>query len=146
MSVFRSQFDRARSYTEAYAGDARDSAWRSPTVIAALIGGGAAMAAAAVPVVAGDAKEAAGEQDPAGEEGPAGGKTAAGDESPGDQSTWGEGWEAGWDAPAGSAGGTLAADDGSGSWMDRGEYTDAGAGGDEDFFYFIDGDTSAVVE
>jgi hypothetical protein len=134
MSIFRSQFDRARSYTETYAGDARDSTWRSPTVIAALIGGGAAVAAAVIPIVAGNDPAPAGEKAPAGE----------GDPGAGDQGNWGEGWDAGWDA--GGAGGTTpAADDGGASWMDRGEYTDAGVGGDGDFFYYIDGDSSAAV-
>jgi hypothetical protein len=29
--------------------------------------------------------------------------------------------------------------------MDRGDYTDAGVGGDDDFFYFIDGDSSLAI-
>jgi hypothetical protein len=37
------------------------------------------------------------------------------------------------------------ADDGGAAWMDRGDYTDAGVGGDDDFFYFIDGDSSLTV-
>jgi hypothetical protein len=55
--------------------------------------------------------------------------------------TWGDGWDTGWEAPAPEA----PADDGS-AWMDRGDYTDAGVGGDDDFFYFIDGDTSLTID
>jgi hypothetical protein len=132
MSVFKSQFDRARPYTEEHAGDARDPVWRSPAVIGAVVGGGAAVAAAMIPVVAGDDKAAAAEP-------PA-------EQSAGDQGAWGEGWEAGWESPASGASGPPASGDGNASWMDRGEYTDAGVGGDEDFFYFIDGDSSATVE
>jgi hypothetical protein len=131
MSIFRSQFERARAYSDELAGDARDPAWRSPTVIAAVVGGGAAVAAAAIPVVAG------GDDKPQPSEKPAGGE----ENPPGEQAAWGEGWDAGWEAPASPA---PAAADGGSSWMDRGEYTDAGVGGDEDFFYFVDGDSSAA--
>jgi hypothetical protein len=31
------------------------------------------------------------------------------------------------------------------AWLDRGDYTDAGVGGDDDFFYFIDGDSSLAI-
>lgn len=36
------------------------------------------------------------------------------------------------------------ADQGS-AWSDRGDYTDASVGGDGDFFYYIDGDSSLTV-
>jgi hypothetical protein len=42
-------------------------------------------------------------------------------------------------------GGPGVPDDGGAAWMDRGDYTDAGVGGDDDFFYFIDGDSSLTV-
>jgi hypothetical protein len=166
MSIFKSQFDQAGPYRETYAGEARDPIWRSPTVIGSVIGGAAAVGAAAVPIVSGDddapaghdasaGQDApAGQQSPVGQEIPAGQEAPAGQEIPpgyevaarsGSQGAWGEGWDTGWDAPAG-AGGTMAAPEGDASWMDRGDYTDAGVGGDGDFFYFIDGDTSATIE
>jgi len=117
MSIFRSQFDRARGYADAYAGPAGDPGWRTPAAAAGLVVGGAVVAALAVDAVASAAPPEA----------------------------WGEGWEAGWDTGAAGfpAGPDPAADDG--AWLDRGDYTGAGVGGDEDFFYFIDGDSSLTI-
>jgi transcription elongation factor len=109
MSIFRSQFDRARPYAQAYAGDSGDPSWRTPALAAAAVAGAGVVAIA-----------------------------AAGETEPG----WGDGWDAGWEAPAVDPGG--GSDDGS-AWLDRGDYTDAGVGGDDDFFYFIDGDSSLAV-
>jgi hypothetical protein len=56
------------------------------------------------------------------------------------------GWDTGWDT--GAAAGTGAADvsgaEGD-AWSHRGDYTDASVGGDGDFFYFIDGDSSLTI-
>lgn len=94
MSIFASQFDHARQFTDAYAGGLDEPQWYPPP----------------------------GAADP-----PAG---------------WGEGWDTGWELgwEAGPAG-----EDAAGAWLERGDYTDAGVGGDGDFFYFIDGDSSLTV-
>ena len=128
MSVFRSQFTRARQFTDAYAGSTEDSGLRTPAVAAALLGAGLVGVAAVAAASDGDAPGAAETADGAAETGAA----------------WGEGWESGW--TGGYAGGVLSdpAADGD-AWMDRGDYTDAGVGGDGDFFYFIDGDSSLTL-
>jgi hypothetical protein len=112
MSIFTSQFDRARRYADAYAGESGDPGWRPAVAVAGLAGAGAVVVAAA------------------------GAEAATGDD-------WGEGWDAGWDSSSAGAGDYSGADDA--SWMDRGDYTDAGVGGDDDFFYFIDGDSSLTI-
>jgi hypothetical protein len=111
MSIFMNQFDRARPYAEAYAGDSGDPSWRTPALAAAAVAG-----AGLVAVVAADDAEP----------------------------MWGDGWDAGWEAGSAPAADPSGADDGS-AWMDRGDYTDAGVGGDDDFFYFIDGDSSLAI-
>ncbi|GAA4968777.1 hypothetical protein HD597_008653 [Nonomuraea thailandensis] len=59
---------------------------------------------------------------------------------------WGDGWDQGWDAgPAASPGDPPVGDDGGEAWSHHGEYTDASVGGDGDFFYFIDGDSSLTI-
>jgi hypothetical protein len=64
-----------------------------------------------------------------------------------DAGGWGEGWDAGWDTGtgAGAAGPTDHSGADGGPWLDRGDYTDAGVGGDDGFFYFIDGDSSMTT-
>lgn len=119
MPTFASQFDRARPYAAAYAGEPDDPTWRSPAVAAAALAGSAVVGV--VGVVAGAAAV-----------------EAVADSSPG----WGENWDAGWEAPEpGELG-----DAGGGAWTDRGDYTDAGVGGDGESFYFIDGDSSLMIE
>src|SRR5688500_13940407 len=123
MSIFTSQFDRARPFADAYAGRFDDPAWRPPGSAAATL------AAVGLSVVAVGALAATAEPD-------------AGATEP---SAWGEGWDAGWDAEAAVPLAEQPTDDGS-AWMHRGEYADAGVGGDGDTFYFIDGDSSLIVE
>jgi hypothetical protein len=129
MSIFTSQFDHARGYSGAYAGSSGDPTWRTPAAVAAAAGGAVVAAAVATEALAG--------ADPEPPEAAGGGGWGEG---------WGDGWEQGWDAgglPDGVPG--VADDDGGAAWMDRGDYTDAGVGGDDDFFYFIDGDSSLTV-
>ncbi|TYB50113.1 hypothetical protein FXF51_57375 [Nonomuraea sp. PA05] len=111
MTLFTSQFDRARDVAGAYAGEAGETRFWVP---AAVVGGVA---------VAGVAEG------------------------------WGEGWDQGWDAgapegePVAGDGGVVGApvvDDG-GAWSHHGDHTDASVGGDGDFFYFIDGDSSLTI-
>ena len=102
MSVFASQFDRARPYSAAYTGAVDDSGWRTPLAAAALVAGVGLAVVAAV--------EAA---------------------------SWGDGWDSGWDAPSPEV---PSGDDS--AWSHHGDYTDAHVGGDDGFFYFIDGDSS----
>jgi hypothetical protein len=126
MSIFSSQFDRARPFADAYAGGSQDPDWRTPAAAAALIGAGLVGLTAAAALAHGEAFEGAGE-------------TGAATWDAG----WGEGWDAGWgEGYAGDAGAPEA--DGA-AWLDRGDYTDAGVGGDHDFFYFIDGDSSLAI-
>jgi hypothetical protein len=40
MSIFSSQFDRARPFADAYAGGSQDPDWRTPAAAAALVGAG----------------------------------------------------------------------------------------------------------
>ncbi|GAA2215356.1 hypothetical protein GCM10009850_108230 [Nonomuraea monospora] len=128
MTLFTSQFDRARDVAGAYAGEAGETRFWVPAVV-----GGVAVVGVA--------------------EG------------------WGEGWDQGWDAgapegePVGGDGGVVvggggaaglpvaddgdvvgapAVDDGA-AWSHHGDYTDASVGGDGDFFYFIDGDSSLTI-
>jgi hypothetical protein len=117
MTIFTSQFDRARPFADAYAGRFDDPAWRPPGAATATL------AAAGLSVVAVGALAATADPDA--------------------PAAWGEGWDAGWDTSAPPA--EQSTDDGS-AWMHRGEYTDAGVGGDGDSFYFIDGDASLIVE
>jgi hypothetical protein len=124
MSIFTSQFDHARGYSGAYAGSSGDPTWRTPAAVAAAAGGAVVAAAVATEALAG--------ADPEPPEAAGGGG-------------WGDGWEQGWDAGGLPDGVPGVADDGGAAWMDRGDYTDAGVGGDDDFFYFIDGDSSLTV-
>ncbi|UBU14862.1 hypothetical protein [Nonomuraea gerenzanensis] len=59
----------------------------------------------------------------------------------GEPEEWGDGWEQGWEVGV-PAGEPVVSEE---AWSDRGEYTDASVGGDGDFFYFIDGDSSVTV-
>lgn len=130
MSIFSSQFSRAHPYRDAYAGDARDSRWRTPAGLAGGVGVAGAVAAGAV--VAAAAATPAGEQ-------------LAGDPPEVGGETWGEGWDSGWDTGTAGAADAGTGDADAGAWMDRGDYTDAGVGGDDDFFYFVDGDSSLAI-
>ncbi|MGW0801621.1 hypothetical protein [Nonomuraea sp. NPDC002799] len=58
---------------------------------------------------------------------------------------WGAGWDDGWHAVAAPPEDAGAAVDDGGAWSHRGDYTDASVGGDGDFFYFIDGDSSLTI-
>ncbi|MFB4278850.1 hypothetical protein ACBJ59_26410 [Nonomuraea sp. MTCD27] len=115
MALFTSQFDRVREESRAYAGEASETRFRVPAAVA--VAGGAALVTATDPT----ATESGG---------------------------WGEGWDQGWDAGAGAAAGPGAEpvlDDGGGAWSHHGDYTGASVGGDGDFFYFIDGDSSLTI-
>jgi hypothetical protein len=138
MSIFTSQFDHARGYSGAYAGSTGDPTWRTPAAVAAAAGGAVVAAAVAAEALAAEAL-AAGALAGADPEPP----EAAGGDGWGEG--WGDGWDQGWDAGGFPDGVPEVADDGGAAWMDRGDYTDAGVGGDEDFFYFIDGDSSLTV-
>jgi hypothetical protein len=137
VSIFTSQFDRVRPVAQAYAGATGDPGWRTPAAVVAVAGGGlvAVLAADAVAAEAldagGDAAETAG---------------AAGAAGAGATDAWGAGWDAGWDV-AGAGYADPGADHSAGgeAWLDRGDHTDAGVGGDGDFFYFIDGDSSLTI-
>ncbi|SEG64203.1 hypothetical protein SAMN05444920_103655 [Nonomuraea solani] len=100
MSIFTSQFDRARETARAYTGEASETRFWIPAAIAV------AVTSAAVAT-----------------------------------ESWGDGWDQGWEAPAAPE---PVADDG-GAWSHHGDYTDASVGGDEDFLYFIDGDSSLTI-
>ena len=130
MSIFTSQFDRVRPVAHAYAGATGDPGWRTPAAVATVVGGGlvAMMAADAVVSEALD------------------GNTAPGNEAAGAVDAWGAGWDSGWDiAGAGYVHPGADYSAGGDAWMDRGAHTDAGVGGDGDFFYFIDGDSSLTL-
>ena len=114
MSIFTSQFDRARPFAQAYAGAADEPGWRTPAGATALLAAAGLTATAAVDAV--------------------------------DGSGWGDGWESGWGVDAPAPPGTDHAAGADQAWMDRGEYTGAGVGGDGDFFYFIDGDSSLTID
>lgn len=140
MSTFDSQFDRTRPYAAAYAGEPDDPTWRSPAVAAAALAGTAAAGVAVVGVaVIGAAAATASDAEATPDAAPAWGE--------GWDAGWGDGWGGGWDA--GHAGRDAPAPDGSGdaggAWLERGDYTDAGVGGDGESFYFIDGDSSLML-
>ncbi|MFC4115280.1 hypothetical protein [Nonomuraea zeae] len=134
MSIFSSQFDRAREVSRAYAGEASERRFWIPAAVA-VAGAAAGVAALAAASEAGAATE------------------------PGEGTAdWGAGWDEGWgagpvadDSQAASGGG----DDGSqaapgsgddgGAWSYHSDYTGASIGGDGDFFYFTDGDTSYTI-
>ena len=139
MAVLRSQFERARGFADAYAGGADDNRWRTPVAAAAAVGGGlaAVVGVAAVGALADAALDAAAGEVAAGA--PAG-EAAAGLATDG----WGEGWDSGWGEAYAAADPGYAAD--GGAWSHRGDYTDASVGGDGDFFYFIDGDSSLTID
>lgn len=118
MSIFTSQFDRLRPLSHAYAGTADQTSWRTPAAVAAA-GGLAVLGAAALATAAADGQ-------------------TAGD---GWEAAWDSGWDAGWSAP----GQIPVSPEPGGDWSHRGDYTDAGVGGGEDFFYFIDGDSSLAI-
>lgn len=120
MSIFTSQFDRTRPFTRAYASSPDDPGWRTPAAVAAVAGAGLA-GVVAVEALAADSPDA--------------------------PAAWGDGWDTGWDTGGDPfAGGvTDYAAAGGDPWMDRGEYTGAGVGGDDDFFYFVDGDSSLAI-
>lgn len=130
MSVLRSQFERARAFADAYAGAADDHRWRTPAAAAAGGGFAAVVGVAAVGAMADAALDAAAGEG-AGEPGP----VADG---------WGVGWDAGWGEAYVSTDTSYSAD--GGDWSHRGDYTDASVGGSDDFFYFIDGDSSLTIE
>ena len=119
MSLFSSQFERARGYSDAYAGPSDDPSWWTPGAAAAAVVAGAGLLAVTAAAMAAD-------------------------DGHGHVDTWGAGWDTGWDTTS-----TVAheptADTGS-DWMHHGDYTDASVGGDGDFFYFIDGDSSLTVD
>ncbi|MEV0619397.1 hypothetical protein AB0I81_39185 [Nonomuraea sp. NPDC050404] len=114
MTLFSSQFDRVRAESRAYTGEASETRFWVPAVVA--LGAAAALAATSEGVEVGAEDAAAG---------------------------WGEGWDQGWDAGA-VPDSEPVADDG-GAWSHSGDYTDASVGGDGDFFYFIDGDSSLTI-
>jgi hypothetical protein len=140
MSIFSSQFDRARPFADAYAGGSQDPDWRTPAAATALVGAGLVGLTAAAALTDGSAADpaAAGEATaPEAFEGA--GETGA--------ATWDAGWDEGWDTGWGEgyAGDACAPEADGAAWLDRGDYTDAGVGGDNDFFYFIDGDSSLAI-
>ncbi|MEV0382079.1 hypothetical protein [Nonomuraea sp. NPDC050643] len=112
MSLFTSQFDRARESSREYAGEASETGFWTPAAVA--VAGAAGVAA------------------------------LAGAEATAVEEPWGAGWDQGWDAGAAAPGVEPVADDG-GAWSHHGDYTDASVGGDGDFFYFIDGDSSLTI-
>lgn len=116
MSIFTSQFDRVRPVSHAYTGTTGQATWRTPAAVAAAAAGGLALVGAAA--------------------------VATGAEASGDgwEDAWDAGWDASWAPGFDPSGDELAAD-----WSHHGDYTDAGVGGDEDFFYFIDGDSSLTI-
>lgn len=130
MSVFASQFDRARPYSAAYAGPVDDPGWRTPVAAAALVAGAGLALVAASAVADGEG---------GGGEGGGGEGGGAGDGGGG--GGWGDGWDAGWEAHTPEP---VAGDSGD-AWSHRGDYTDASVGGDDGFFYFIDGDSSLTL-
>lgn len=132
MTIFSSQFDRARQSTEAYAGETKDTRFRTPAKVALAGAGAAAAALVAADLAAADAADASA-----------------------DATEWGEGWDTGWDAGAGTGTGDATAEataesadagggDG-GAWSYNPDYTGASIGGDGDFFYFTDGDVSYTI-
>ncbi|MFI7697946.1 hypothetical protein [Nonomuraea sp. NPDC049480] len=131
MTIFTSQFDRARDLSRTYAGEASDARFRTPAAIAATAALGVGAAALAASETATTEADASG--DPAGTGQPA--DWAAG---------WGDGWDSGWETGAAAVTdepGAAGAD----AWSHRGDHTDASVGGDGDFFYFIDGDSSLTI-
>lgn len=107
MSIFTSQFDRARRYSEEYAGGSGEARFWTPAAIAAGVG----VAGAALLIAA------------------SGDDAATGDDA------WGEAAP----PPADDAGTQ------DGPWSVHSDWTDASVGGDGDFMYFSDGDTSFTV-
>jgi hypothetical protein len=173
MPLFSSQFEAVRPFTRAYAGTADDQTLHSPKGLAGplAIGIGAEMVTAGLIATlrggdgpsdeaegsregsanAGAGAEGAGSREGSANadaegagagEGPEG--EAAGAEPA--HAGWGDGWDAGWDVPGADASDPGAGTGGDEAWMHRGDVTDAGVGGDGDFVYFIDGDSSATVD
>jgi hypothetical protein len=118
MTIFSSRFDRARRYSEAYAGEAGETRFWTPATVAVA---GVALGAAAL--IATD--------------------LAA---SPQDDADWGEGWDDHTADPGTHDTGAhdTGTDDG-GAWSYHSDYTGASVGGEGDFVYFSDGDTSFSV-
>jgi hypothetical protein len=126
MSIFTSQFDRARRISQAYASQTGETRFWTPAKVALAGAGAGAAALVATDLVAAD------------------------DDAPSEVAGWGEGWDTGWDGGGNDVSATgedtdlHGADDGAdgGAWSYHSDTTDASIGGDGDFFYFTDGDTS----
>jgi hypothetical protein len=124
MSIFTSQFDRARQYSQAYTGDTGETRfWTPATITVAVAGAGAAALAAA--------------------------DLAAADSSPSDDTGWGDDGNGTDTSPTGETHdpGTGDADHGGhdDAWSVHSDWTDASVGGEGDFLYFSDGDVSFTV-
>ncbi|GAA3573887.1 hypothetical protein GCM10022419_063650 [Nonomuraea rosea] len=122
MPIFSSQFDRARELSQTYAGEASERRFWIPAAVA--VAGAAGVTALAA---AGDAEAAT--------------------EPVTEASEWGAGWDEGWGTGPAADDDSQAApggDDG-GAWSYHSDYTGASVGGDGDFFYFVDGDTSYTI-
>jgi hypothetical protein len=135
MSIFTSQFDGARQLSQAYAGDTHETRFWTPAAITVAAGVGIAALVAV---------DSASDTDL--DDGTLTGPDDSHASAAGWGDGWGDGWDTGWDTLDAAQPATAEGTDPNGeAWAHRGDYTDASVGGDGDFFYFIDGDTSLTI-